>query len=172
MQCRLVVHGSGSLFFDLDSGNIKMSEITWDKVVTQLWGVLCWFEESCVYVYCILDSSEHPSTGCIELSTHLPVLSVPQCVDLNKNLQFSLIVPLLTLPFGWLKDFFLLRTCFCLCKITFFLEMASDCGLKCFLGIIIHYGSDFFLDNCFQKMLFSSGRAVIMLFSPVSMHCR
>lgn len=74
MQCSLV-HGAGSLFFDLDSGNIKMSEITWDKEVTQLWGVLCWFEESCMYVYCFLDSNECPSKGCIELSTDLPVLS-------------------------------------------------------------------------------------------------
>lgn len=77
---------------------------------------------------------------------------VPQCVDLNKNLCFSLIVPLLALTFGWLKELFLLRTCFCLCKITFLLEITSDCGLKCSLGIISHYSSDFFLNNCFWRM--------------------
>lgn len=76
MQCKLVVHGAGSLYFDLDSMDIKMSEITWHEVVTQLWDVFCWFEASCVCVsIAFLDSNECPGTGCIELCTYLPVLS-------------------------------------------------------------------------------------------------
>lgn len=66
--------GAGSLYFGLDSVDIKMSEMTWHKVVTQLWGLLCWFEDL-VCVYCFLDSNECLYTGCIELCACLPVLS-------------------------------------------------------------------------------------------------
>lgn len=125
-----------------------------------VWGILC----VCLLLFGLKWVTQHR----LHWVVHVPASHVPQCVGLNKNLRFSLSVPLLTLPFGWLKELVLLRTCFCLCKITFVLEITSDCGLKRFLGIIIHYGSDFFLANCFQRMLFSSCRAVITCFSLLS----
>lgn len=154
--------GAGSLYFCLDSVDIKMSEMTWYKVVTQLWGVLCWFEASCVCMstafWAQMSASAQAALSCV---CACPCFHVPQCVGLDKNLWFSLSVPLLTLPFGWLKELVLLRTCFCLCKITFLLEITSDCGLQCFLGIIIHYGSDF---NAFRGCYFQVVELLLHVF--------
>lgn len=166
VQCRLVVHGAGSLYFGLDSVDIKMSEMTWHKVVSQLWGVLDWFEASCVCL--LLFGLKWVPQHRLHRVVHVPVCAL-MCHNVwawIKTFGF-LCVPLLTLPFGWLKELVLLKTCFCLSKITFPLEITSDFGLKCFLGIIILCGSDF-LDNWFQRMLFSSWRAVITCFSLLS----
>lgn len=124
MQCELVVHGAGSLYFGLDSMDIKMSEITWHEVVTQLWDVLCWFEASCVCVsIAFWTQMSAPAQDALSCAPTCLCSPVPQCVGLDKNSWFSLSVPLVTLPFGWLKELVLLRTCFCLCKITFLLEI-------------------------------------------------
>lgn len=97
-------------------------------------------------VYCFLDSNECPSTGCIEVCL---CFHVPQCVGLDKNLWFSLCATANS-AFWMAEGVGSSQNLFLSLQNYFPFGDHFRFWLKCFSGIIIHYGSDF-LDNYFQK---------------------